>query len=249
MDYYYLMISLPKIFFGEAPPLSIDDLKFALESNLTPQDKKEVQRLFLKIDLENLRHYWLGKALNPLGNWDRYQIETILVQSELQPKYLSHFLEKFTTQEERLSHFSILLKDFYINEGLKGIPFLRFYFSLLDYIREVGSALRKKIPLEYIEFKNPAFSSVTTDTDNYPDSIKELDGKDVEKELQKLLSENKNNPLLINEAYNHFIFNAVDLYTEMDFFNLEALLCYLVQYSIVYSARLKSGSFNYAETT
>jgi Protein of unknown function (DUF2764). len=239
MNYYFLLISLPKIQLGQPPEIGVNELKWLLHQNLRPKDLALVEALFRLFDLENLRQLWLGRPLNPLGNWDRFQLETALLQRELFPQYVRDFLNIYGTTEERLVAFPKLLKEYYRIESKTSSHFLSWYLSFLDQCRIVmaflrGRATGRSIMEEMAGEKSAGLQETLGEALQRQVNLRDIDIPLELTPLVALFERYQKMPLELDQAFDRYLFDQIEEFVEMQFFSIDALLAYLAEYAIAY---------------
>jgi hypothetical protein len=128
-NYYFLTSIMPHLEVGHPPGMHSEELNDLLTEALSPRDWNKYTSLRRYVDLENLRAYIKGEALDPRGNYNKVALDEAVQEGLGFPEYVYDFMSRYESKEEQLRHFSFLFTQFF-NEALdEEDDFLRSYFS------------------------------------------------------------------------------------------------------------------------
>ena len=142
--YFYLAATLPPLQFPCKPGVTLEELRPALEFNLSKGDKEKLTALRLFVDISNLRPLWQEQEIDPRGNLGEKELDEAFLTGTVLPEYVFEFLENHETLSKKLLNFSSLLSRFYQEEAKKHTGFLRSFFSFERESRLVMLAIRAK---------------------------------------------------------------------------------------------------------
>jgi Protein of unknown function (DUF2764) len=239
-DYYFLASLLPPLEIGHVPALGFQELKQLMDSNLTKGDLSKVETFLSQIDLENIRALWAEEPLNSRGNWTKHQLEEALIHlSWLNdapfPFYLIDYLEKYRSREERLSHFPLLISQFYSHMIENEEGFLRHYFEFQRELRLVMVGFRAKkwgrdiaAELQYEDSSDPIVAQILAQKDapNYEPPFEY-------KELKPIFDAYADSPWELNRAlYEYQSRHIIELWGNEPF-TIDRILNYLARLILV----------------
>jgi hypothetical protein len=239
-EYYFLASLLPPLEIGHVPSLGFAELKVLLDANIKASDRKKVREFLSLIDLENFRAIWAGEPIDPRGNYNREQLETALVDQEwpsqeLFAPYLTDFLEKYRTPEDRLSHFPLLLSQFFADEIEKDNGFVSDYFAFQREFRLVMVGFRAKklgkniaAELQYEDASDPIVAQILAQKDS-----KVYEPPFEYKELKPIFEEYGQTPLELHKALYQYQFNHIIELWGSELFSLDRILNYMARLILV----------------
>jgi transposase len=235
-NYYYLASSLPLLEFPVLPEdISSASIRESLEMNLSKEDWKRVQSLYVFVDLSNIKPLFGEEEIDHRGNLDEKALEDALLHQTFFPIYVFDFLQKYETREERLKNFPAILSQFFREETEKEKGFLQKYFSFERELRLVLLAIRAK-KLNRDLLKELQFEDVTDSFVLHILSQKDADQYDPPmeyKEVKELLDLHGSDPLEQNKAIAGYRFRKINEMEEDKPFSIDFLLAYLAQLMIL----------------
>lgn len=235
MQYYFLASRLPPLALGELPDITWEEFLFLLETNLTRADWHWVNVLRLYQDLINIRHFWLGEAIDPIGRFNELELEEALLTGDGFPDYVDAFLEQHPSKEERLKNLASLTVSFFTQE-LRGAPeFLRDYLQLERELRLVFLGFRAKklgrnLATE-LQFENP-------DDDLIAQLLAQKDDQVFEppegfESLRVMFTQHSEEPMALFQDIAAYRFNWIEERLTNDTFSISRILGYMVQLILV----------------
>lgn len=235
MQYYFLASRLPPLALGEVPDITWEEFLFLLETNLTQADWRWVNVLRLYQDLINIRHFWMGEEIDPLGRFDVLELEEALLTGYGFPEYVYAFLEQYASKEERLKNFPSLIVRFFTQELLNAPDFLREYLQLERELRLVFLGFRAKklgrnLATE-LQFENP-------DDDLIAQLLAQKDDKAFEppegfESLRVMFTQHADEPMALFQEIAAYRFNWIEDRLSDDPFSISRILGYMVQLILV----------------
>ncbi|MES2199303.1 MAG: DUF2764 family protein [Chlamydiota bacterium] len=235
-NYYYLASSLPPLEFPILPDdIGSVSLRASLEMNLSTEDKKKVQALYVFVDLSNIKPLFGEEEIDPRGNLDEKGLEESLLHQSFFPLYVFDFLQKYETREEKLRNFPALLAQFFREEAETETGFLQKYFSFERDLRLVLLGFRaKKLhrdvskELQFEDLSDPLVLQILSqkDADLYEPPVEY-------KEVKELLDSVGGDPLAQNKAIASYRFRKIKEMGEEKSFSVDWILAYLAQLMIV----------------
>ena len=143
--YYFLASLLPSsLVLGNPPDIAFREFNQLCEQNLSEDDLEKTRAIRRYIDLKNFRPLWMGKELDPHGNYTAKELEAHLLLEEGFPDYVFEFLREHEPIEERLDYFPKLLAQFYQEEINQSSHFLKNFLQFERNWRLVMMAFRAK---------------------------------------------------------------------------------------------------------
>jgi len=239
-EYYFLASLLPPLEIGHVPSLGFPELKDLLAINLAPEDLEKVRKFLRLIDIENMRAFWSGEPFDPRGNLNRAAMELAIQDqmwspSEEFPIYLSDYLDKYHSVADRLSHFSLLLNQFFLNESEEESGFLRDYFIFQREMRLVMVGFRaKKLhkdiskELQYEDPTDPIVAQILAQKD-----AKIYEPPFEYKELKPIFDEYGDSPFELHKAVYEYQFNTIVEIFGGEVFNMDRILNYMARLLLV----------------
>jgi hypothetical protein len=230
--YFYLVTSLPELQIGLPPELSLQELSFLLEANLSKSDLIQAERVKSFFDLENIRSFWSGFPLNREGNFDEVTLEEALVGRVGLPFYVYDFMDRYENKEDRLKHFSSLLTTYFREEMKRSSGFLHKLLKLERDQRLVLAALRSKKlgrdPLVEFQYEDPddaLVAQILAQKD-----AKVYDPPEEYQELKALYDQHQDSPLELQKALLEYRFRKIESIVGLETFTLERVLAYIYQW-------------------
>lgn len=229
MSYYFALLALPPLSMKIRPDLSFEELKELLSMNLSPEDRKQWEALRQRIDLYNIRAFWLGQPLDDRGNLNAKNLEEVLLIGDYLPIYFSDYLNRYETVSDRLAHFSELAALFYRDEEGRGKGFLLQYFWFERELMLILAALRAKQTgkdvMRELQFEDPsdplvAYILAQKDAAEFTPP-KEWDA------LKVLFADNSRNPKKLHRSILEYRFEKIEeMYQEYTPFSTDQILGY-----------------------
>lgn len=234
-DYYFLATSLPPLQLGIPPEMNFEELSPMLEDNLSANDFEKTTVIRQFYDLQNIRALWKKQPLDPKGNLVLTDLESSLFSREGVPEYLTHFLDSYDSNADRLSHFSALISGFFSMEQAKAEGFLKEYLKFERAWRLLLTAFRakqlKRDLVKELQFEDPnddLVASILAQKD-----AKRFIAPEGYEDLQALFEEYVNDPLGLYQALSRYRFDKVENMIGIDLFSIDRILAYMVQLIIV----------------
>lgn len=236
--YYFIGTLLPDLHLEQPAPISFARLMLFLQDNLTAKDYRQVIVLRGYFDLENLRQFWKGGALDIRGALDKKELEEALLCEELLPPYVRNFLEKYEGVELRLLHFPELLSAYFRQESASTNYFLRSYLTFERQLRLFQTTFRamhlnRSLQKELL-YENFDEEFVRTLYEMNEDACQYLHPLSAElEEIHKILIEFSRFPLKLYQSLSRFRFNYIQQLVGDELYSLDRILGYTAQLIIV----------------
>lgn len=159
-SYYFLTSLFPSIEIGHTPSLHFEELAALMADRLENVDYAKFLRMRYLLDLENLRSYLQGQALDPLAALNQdWQIEQNLRFATHFDQEVFDFLAQYHQREDRLKHFSKLFALFFQREISVQDGFLQKYFRFEREMRLCLLGFRakslKRNLLQELQYEDP----------------------------------------------------------------------------------------------
>lgn len=240
MAYYFLASLLPPLEIGHVPSLGFAELKALFDANLTAVDRTKVRAFLSLIDIENMRAFWAHEPFDTRGNVPLSQMEQCFLDftwpsGDVFPFFLIDFLLKYRTDEDRLTHFSLLLSQFFNDRIERETGFVREYFAFQREMRLIIMGFRaKKLhkdlaeELKYEEGTDPIVAQILAQKD-----AKSYEPPFEYKELKPIFSEFENAPLDLYRELFEYQFNHIIELWGGELFSLDRLLNYTARLILV----------------
>lgn len=219
-NYYFLSTFLPDLIWGQKPALALSDFFALCQENMGSAGEKQMQLLRLELDLVNLRRYWQGDELDPAGNYAASDIEKALGNRNFYPPFVSAFVERYSSTQERLKHFGELWTDYFSYTQSKGGRFVRFYSRFECEARLIFARLRAKTLGRDI-LQEPAFS-----VEFLKENETVLEHDEI---LGKLFESYRSDPIGLHRAYQKYRFETIDSWQSNGPFSVDCIIKYMVQ--------------------
>ncbi|MFZ0566312.1 MAG: DUF2764 family protein [Chlamydiales bacterium] len=239
-EYYFLASLLPSLEIGHVPSLGFKELKTLLEANLNDQDKIRTRRFLRLIDLENLRAYWAQEPFDPRGNVGLEAMEQALataqwpVGEEFAP-FLQDYLDKYTSNEERLKYFPFLMSTFFQRISEEEHGFLKDYFAFQREMRLVMVGFRAKrlgknldVELQYEDATDPVVAQILAQKD-----AKVYEPPFEYKELKPIFEEFIDSPIDLYKTVYEYQFNHIIELWGGELFTIDRILTYMARLILV----------------
>lgn len=234
-NYYFLGTLLPDLSLDQPPEISFRELKQLLHDNLSDRDYEKACVIRNFYDMCNLRFYWKGEPLDPLGNLNENTLEEALVTRTVFPPYVFQFADKYENNEEKARHFPELLSTFFQNEIAQAHGAFKVYLTLERDLRLILLAFRaKKLGRDVVkelQYENPEDEIVAQilaqkDAQAYEPPEKYAD-------LRPILAQYYDHPLELQKALAEYRLNKIEEILVKDPFSINRILAYLVELIIV----------------
>lgn len=228
------MASLPSLTLGEKPELSFLEMQELLALNLSLSDLEQVTSFRRSFDLRNIRAMWLRQPLDEWGNWGAKEIEEELLVQGGMPLYVVEFLERYSSQEERLRYFTSLYASLYREEGVRWGGFLQNWYQSERAIRLIITALRSKHlkrdvgwEMQFEDVSDPLVKEILAQKDA-PEYIPPKEFED----LKVLFRENVSEPQKLEKALLRYRFDQIEEMEGVAPFTVDRVLGYLARLRI-----------------
>ncbi|MFA6118662.1 MAG: DUF2764 family protein [Parachlamydiales bacterium] len=226
--YFYLGNAFPRLSLRAKPDISFEELKVMFEINLSKADLKKVKIFRTYIDITNLRLLWLGKEIDPHGNYNERELEDNILTKTNLPYFVFEFLDRYENKEDRLKYFSFLTVNFLNRVIKKNKGFLNFYFDFEKKSRLILTALRAKKLKRDISFELQ-FEDLTDDFVAYILSQKDSDNIEPPKEylqIKNIYIKNINEPNKMLYELLEYKFNLIEEFSKDKPFTIDQILSY-----------------------
>lgn len=110
---FFLSTFLPFFSLSEAHPLSLEELEFALEQNLSQKEQKIISQVWWLGDIENIRSYLSDQPMRKKGSLEPEEIIEMMSGDEKKPAWLKNFFLEFPKDEDRAAK-SFLLSRYFL---------------------------------------------------------------------------------------------------------------------------------------
>ena len=234
-NYYYLSTALPELQVGAPPDIEFPAFEILLKENLSPRDyatTKVWQRFY---DIQNIRYFWRGEALDPRGGLDENELEEALVAREGLPDYVYEFMDDYDDVQERLEHFPALVGMFFSEESNRAQGFLKEYLEFERSWRLVFTGFRAKklgrdllVELQYEDPDDELVAQMLAQKDS-----KTYEPPEKYEELKAIFEEFGDAPLQLNKALSDYRFAHIEAMLGVDTFSFDRILGYMAQLFIV----------------
>lgn len=231
-QYYFVVSALPPLQLGIKPELSFKELREMVGENLTDRDLRQFDLLLEQIDLYNIKALWLGLPLDDRGTMSGKELEEALLVPGRLPSYITDFVERFETNEDRLRYFSSLFASMY-NQKREG--FLAKNYAFEREVALVLTALRAKKTgrdiVRELQFEDP-YDPFVTDILVQKDAPEYTPPMEYE-DLKAIFVENSSDPRKLYENILKYRFKKIGEWTENEHFTLDRILAYAARLLIV----------------
>lgn len=234
-NYYFLGTLLPELHIGEPPEIGFREYEQLLKENLSASDFAKTHILRNLYDIINLRFYWKGEPLDPLGNYVESDLEEAFATKSMLPSYVFEFMDKYEHKDKLVHHFPALLSTFFIKEIEQASGFFKAYLILERELRLISLAFRAKklgrdvlIDLQYEDPEEPLIAQILAQKDA---AIYEPPEK--YEQLKYIFNKYQNQPLELQKALFEFRFDKIEEMLKLDFFSTDRILAYLVELILV----------------
>lgn len=141
-SYYFLGTLLAPLSLDLEPEVDVAELKQIAYLNLNHKDQRQMRLFLTWIDLNNLSALWSGQKINIPGNWTKEELIDLQKFPLAAPEFLEEFLHKFSSDEERASHFDQLLISYFSYAYNSATGFLKDYLQYEQVLRFALAARR-----------------------------------------------------------------------------------------------------------
>jgi hypothetical protein len=166
--------------------------------------------------------------LDPRGTFNVNRLEEALLEEDFFPSYVSEFLDRYESIEDRLRNFSFLYVSLYRESLPKLKGFLRQYYEFERNLRLVLTALRAKafgkdISRE-LQFEDPV-DPLVADILAQKDAVDYTPPQEFE-DLKTIFSDNRSDPGKLQEAILRYRLKAIEEMEEPQDFSIDRVLAY-----------------------
>lgn len=233
--YFFVAASLPTLYLGNAPEMRFSECEILLKDNLLSKDYKQVEILRRYYDLLNIRALLKDEEFDPHGNLNETELEVRVIDQESLPPYVLEFLKKYSSKEERLKHFPLLLADFFKKEVSGADPFVWDYLDFERKLRLVMVGLRAKqlgrsltTELQYENPEEELIAQILAQKD-----APAFEPPENFKDLKALFEQYSQSPLRLYQALAEYRFKKIGEMVGVDVFAFRYILGYLARLIIV----------------
>lgn len=228
----FLSTFFPTLSLTELHFMSLDDLEFALEQNLSKRDLKIVHEVWLLGDVENVRSYLKNEPMIKKGSLLPEQIISIFNHEERAPGWLKAYLKDFPSEEERIAH-EYLLSRYCLKYSLKESPqeAVKDLLTLEFTSRKVLEKARNESQDSQKSFKNEQKEEkwLNEPVDTWPEEYQQL--------LQ-IWNSTKNSPIELEKEIAEWRFSALENRRENSSpFSLNRLIFSIALFDFIESRR------------
>lgn len=234
-NYYFLGTLLPELRLSEPPEIGFREYEQLLKENLTEKDFARTRIIRFLYDILNLRLYWKGEPLDPLGNLDESGLEEAFATRSMLPQYVFEFADKYESTEERIRRFPELLATFFQEEIRRATGFFKQYFILERELRLVMAAFRAKklnrdilAELQYEDPEDHIVAQILAQKDAL-----EYEPPEKYEELKAIFEKYGDKPLELQKAMFEFRIQKIEEMLGLEQFSADRILAYLLELILV----------------
>ena len=209
--YFFLSSALPHLEFESKPLISFTDLTTLFSDNMTEGDLREVNRLRLYFDLQNLLAYLEEEEIDFRGVLSLNDLKEALSTGTYFPDYLFEYFEEWGEKRDQVEHFGDVIKAYFENESVKKGAASQFIVFDLE---------RKRFLEKWRKGEK---------------------GSDQFEALEETLAKADGNPYAIEKAVSRYRFETFDEIARPHPFSLVTLLAYMLQLMIVEDFDMRSN--------
>jgi len=233
--YYFLGCALPALSIDKALEITIDELEAMLDINLSDLDKVKLRAIKLLNDLNNLKAIWLNEPVDLNGNFDPTELEDILLVKDDLPIFAIDFLNKYESNQDRLSHFAELLSQFFQWAKQEFSGFLHQYFSFEQKTRLSLAAIRAKKfnrnleeEFKFEDLNDPFVAYLLSQKD-----MEKIEPEDEFKELLNIYNENIEDPMKLSRLIIEWRLNQIYEIEVQYPFEIDEILGYYIRLMLI----------------
>lgn len=230
--YYFVVSSFPPLQLGALPEMPFKELRGVVAQNLTKRDLRQFDLLLEPIDLYNIKALWLGYPIDERGTILGKDLEEALLVPGKLPSYITDFVERYESVEDRIRYFPSLYASMYQQ---KKEGFLAKYFTFEREVALVLTALRAKKTgrdvVRELQFEDPCDPFVA-------DILAQKDAQDYTppteyEDLKVIFVENSSDPRKLYESILKYRFKMIGEWAENEHFTLDQILAYAARLLVV----------------
>jgi len=234
-NYYFTSSALPKLKVGERPEMGSHIFTILLKLNLSSKDYQRTVDMRRLVDINNLRALWRGDQCDPRGNYNKKQMEEIMILQEGLPEYVYDYIEQYNSVKDRLKFFPALVSTAFGEEISHQTGFTKTYFEFERGLRLALLGFRaKKLGrdlMEELQYEDP-------EDDVVAQIVAQKDSKKYEppagfEDLKDILEEDYNRPYRLYKKLCEYRFNRIEDFLIEDLFSIDRVLGYMAQLFIV----------------
>lgn len=215
--------------------MSYQEVRDLLFMNLSASDWKKVERYQMLFDIRNIKAFWMNEPLDGRGNLGEKELEEALLVQDVLPTFVSDFLDRFDSQEDRYRYFPSLYASLFLQFSEEGDGFLKKLFQMEREIRLCLVALRanangKDLTRE-LQFEDPTDPLVS-----FLLAQKESEEPVLPKEYEDLKAaflENRSDPKKLHRANLKIRLERIEEMEELQTYSIDQVLGYLARLAIV----------------
>lgn len=235
VDYYFLGTLLPDLQIDAAPEVGFREFKRLLKENLTNSDYAKTTTLRNLYDITNLRAYWKGEPLDPIGNYNENELEEALVTRSMLPPYVFAFMDKYESLQDRLLHYPELLATFFRESIKDATGFFKYYLTLEREIRLVLVAFRAKAlgrdlytELQYEDPEEELIAQILAQKD-----AQTYEPPEKYAELKTFFDRYADKPIELQKALLEYRFDKIGEKLGLELFSIDRILAYMAELIMV----------------
>lgn len=234
-NYYFLGALLPELTLDHPPEINFEELQNLFAMNLTESDMAKVRTIRRYIDFQNIGHLWQGEALDPYGEFDKLELEDILLTGIGMPSYVIDYLESTSDMKDPLQRTYGLLKQFFEHGIDHSQGFVRRYLKFEQNLRFVLAGIRaKKLGrdlLKEFQYQDPEdqlIAQIIAQKD-----VKSFEPPEGFEEIKEMMDQHEHDPIQIHKAIAEFRMKKIDEMLGFDQFSIDCIIAYFVKLIIV----------------
>ncbi len=230
---YFLIPFLPPLSIEALPEMSLGEVEFFLQQNLSTHEMATVHQLYAIYDLENIRSFFLDLPMAAIGSIPSEDLREMLENDECPLPMLAPFFARHPSLEERKRHAHELVQQFFTALPPFLPAFVRQYFWVEHTSRQLMAYLRAKALGKTYDINGEELGFDPSNAQHWPALFTPL---------LSLWQPHHRSPLTIEHGYAKWKFDTIGaLCADSPPLSLNILLAYLLQLRLVESRRaLKS---------
>lgn len=171
---FFLVPFLPPLVFDEQPELSLYEVDFFLRLNLSANELSIVHQLQAHVDLNNVRHFFMGQPMTVVGHIPHDLLREQLENNECTLPGVPEFCALYQSPEDRATHSHELTRLFLENIPKDWPKFIQNHFRIEHMSRHLMAYLRATATGEPYPISHEELGFDVTDHNTWPEPFSQL---------------------------------------------------------------------------
>ncbi len=230
---YFLLTALPELEYPKKPFISRSELNSLIEANISSRERAIFQLYRSWKDVENIRRMLLDEPFLEGGLYNRGELEDVLREKVGLPQPVFDYLDRFTTKDEQLRNFPLLLRTLFHDES-QGSSFFNKIMAFEERVR---------LTLAYVRAHHKVADGTITplesdEEDPFIEELLSIQKGSIEidepySDLPALYEAKRYSPFELELALSQWRFKQYAALASDELFSFDQVLLYAVQFDLL----------------